>query len=321
MSNSENTHALEERVLRYLYEDLDEPERAEFEKELSTNRQLQALLERERELERAIPRGTGVHIDTERLEESHRQMRRNLQKQVANRSVIGEFLATLIRKPSLVALQSAALAASYVLGVLIASPSGDQAAGTGPMAGLISPLNLVGEQDYEISDMQIDRFDPVSGDIELSFSLASDSRLSGNVADTGIRTLMTVALLNEIDEAARLDTIEALQAAAYSEDISTSMIYVLSNDNNPGVRYSAVQSLVNYVEDEQVQSALRDALRQDVNPGVRVEAFNALARNPDRETLAVFRQVALDDSNEYIRERAQTILEGPDTDSDSIDFF
>ena len=318
MNIPENREQLEELVMRYLYDDLDSAERTAFEQALASNPLLKEILEQEQSLERAIPRGTAVHIDDDRLQDSRRQMRRNLQRQIANRSAIGEFLVTLMRKPSLVALQSVALAASYVLGVLIASPTDSEVS---PMAGIISPLALVGEQDYEISDMHIDSFDPVSGEIDLSFAIASDTRLTGNVADTGIRTLMTVALLNEIDEASTLDTIEALQNASYDEDISTSMIYVLTNDNNPGVRYSAVRSLVNYVEDDQVRTALRDALQQDVNPGVRVEAFNALAQNPDPDTLAIFRQVAEMDGNDYIRERARAIVEGTEDNLNNSEFF
>ena len=318
MNIPESREQLEELVVRYLYDDLDSDEKTVFEQALASNPLLQEILEQEQSLERAIPRGTTVHIDEDRLQDSRRQLRRNLQRQVANRSVIGEFLVTLMRKPSLVALQSVALAASYVLGVLIASPSDSEVA---PMAGIITPLALVGEQDYEISDMHIDSFDPVSGEIDLSFAIASDTRLSGNVADTGIRTLMTVALLNEIDEASRLDTIEALQNASYDDDISASMIHVLTNDNNPGVRYSAVRSLVNYVEEDQVKTALRNALQQDVNPGVRVEAFNALAQNPDPDTLVIFRQAAETDGNDYIRERARAIVEGTDNNLNNSEFF
>jgi len=318
MNIPETKEQLEDLVLRYLYQDLSDQERAAFEQELTRSEQLREMLAREQGLERAIPRGTTVHIDDERLLENRRLLRRNLQKQVANRSPVGQFLATLLRRPSLVALQSVALAASYVLGFLIASPGG-QAGGAG--GGLISPLALVGEQDYEISEMHIDRFDPLSGDIELSFAIASETRLSGNVADAGIRTLMTVALVNEIDEASRLDTIEALQKASYDDKVSASMIYVLNNDDNPGVRYSAVRSLVSYVADNEVKQALLDALQQDVNPGVRVEAFNALATNPDREVLAVFRQRAELDGNDYIRERARAIVENPDRRLNNTEFF
>jgi hypothetical protein len=320
MNKPEDREQLEDLVLRYLYGDLDNAERTSFERALSDNRQLQEILLREQALEHAIPLGTSVHIDDGRLEDNRHRMHRNLQRQVANRSPVSAFLQALIRKPSLMALQSAARAASFVLGILIDGSGGDGSAGNSPQSG-VSPLALIGEQDYEISAMQVDRFDPLSGDIDLSFSMASETRMSGNVSDVGIRTLMTVALLNEIDEAARLDAIEVLQNASYTDEVSSSIIYVLNNDSNPGVRYSAVRSLVDYVEIEPVRNALRNALQDDVNPGVRVEAFNALARNPDSETLAVFRQRAEVDGNDYIRQRAREIIENPGNGVNNSEFF
>ncbi len=321
MNIPEDREKLEQLVIDYLYGNLNEAEQADFDKALAGNTLLQEIVAAERNLDKVIPRGTAVYIDDERMADSHRQLRRSLQKQIANRSVIGEFLRALLHRPSLVALQSVALAASYVLGFLIASPGTEVESQGSPAAGITTPLAMVGEQDYEIAEMHIDRFDPVSGDIELSFSIASDTRISGNVADSGIRTLMSVALLDEIDEAATLNTIEALQSASYDDEVSASLIHVLNNDGNPGARYQAVRSLIDHVDRRQVRGALRTALQQDVNPGVRVEAFNALAENPDAETLAVFQQRAEVDGNEYIRQRAREIVEAENTGQDNSAFF
>lgn len=144
----------------------------------------------------------------------------------------------------------------------------------------------------------------------MSFSLASETRLSGNVADTGIHQLMAVALQNDIDPAARIDSINALLTVSDGTDVYEALIYVLRNDLNPGVRYQAIQSLVALAHEEQVREALRFALTEDVNPGVRLEAFEALANNPGSQTLAVFREQMENDSNEYLRAQARNIVEG-----------
>ncbi|MFN3162362.1 MAG: HEAT repeat domain-containing protein, partial [Pseudohongiellaceae bacterium] len=86
------------------------------------------------------------------------------------------------------------------------------------------------------------------------------------------------------------------------------------SDQNPGVRYQAVQALVNLTHEERVRDALRYALQQDVNQGVRVEAFNALAEYRDPQTLQVFREQMENDSNEYIRTQARSIVESVDSD-------
>ncbi len=321
MNIPQSKDQLEQLVIRYLYGDFSDEEKAQFEKELASNRLLQEVLAQEEHLNNAIPQGTTPYIDSERQEANRLKLRRNLQKQVSSQSALSNFLVTLLRKPSLLAFQSVVLVASYVLGFLIASPTDVTVESSNPLAGIVSPLSLVGDQDYEISDMHIADFNPVTGEIDLFFSIASQTHLKGNVADTGVRTLMTVALLNEIDAAARLDTIEALQSAAFGDDVSASMIHVLNSDSNPGVRYSAVRSLVDHADNEIVRSALRNALRKDVNPGVRVEAFNALATNLDTDTLAVFRQRMDDDSNTYIRNRARLIVEGTENNSLQTDIF
>jgi hypothetical protein len=321
MNIPERKEDLELLVVRYLYGDLTESERAEVEAAAGDNSMLKELLEEEQRLDRSIPLGTAPYIDNVRQEENRRLLRRNLQKQVADQSALSNFLVSMLRKPSLVAFQSIALIASYFLGSFIAGPGEISPNSNAPAFATLSPLSLINEEDYEISQMRINEFDPSSGAIDLSFSLISESQLSGNVADAGVRTLMTVALLNEIDATARLDTLDALQNAAYDSDLSDSMIHVLSSDNNPGVRYSAVKSLVNYAENDTVRSALLAALNQDVNPGVRIEAFNALAQNPDAETLAIFRQIMSNDSNSYIRDTARSIVEDSEINNAQSDIF
>jgi hypothetical protein len=321
MNIPERKEDLELLVVRYLYGDLTEQERTEFEQAAADNSILQEILAQEQSLDRSIPIGTAPFIDTGRQEENRRLLRRNLQKQVADQSVLGNFLVNILRKPSLVAFQSVALIASYFLGSFIAGPGEISPNSNPPAFATLSPLSLINEDDYEISQMRINDFDPASGEIDLSFSLASESQLSGNVADAGVRTLMTVALLNEIDATSRLDTLDALQNAAYDSDLSASVIHVLNTDNNPGVRYSAVRSLVNYAENDNVRSALLGALSQDVNPGVRVEAFNALTLNPDEETLTIFRQSMENDSNSYIRDTARSIVEDYENNNAQSDIF
>ena len=165
--------------------------------------------------------------------------------------------------------------------------------------------------------MHVNSYHTVSGDIDLSFSLASETRVTGNIANRSINRLMAVALQNDIDSAARLDTINALRPVAQGDDIYQALIHVLRNDENPGVRYQAVQALVTLRHDESVQAALRYALSEDVNEGVRVEAFNALAEYRDPQTLEVFRQQMENDSNEYIRAEARTIIETVDGTAES----
>jgi hypothetical protein len=239
-------------------------------------------------------------------------LRQNLQKESRPRFSLQQWLTGLTRRPLTVAFQGAAMAMTFMLGIFVSNPADIQnpslPIGEVASAGS-SPLTLINDEDYEIYQLKVNHYDAMTGNIDLSFALASETRLQGNVADQQISQLMAVALQDDIDSASRLDTINALQSVISGNYVHEALIYVLTNDQNPGVRYQAVQSLVTLSGEERVRDALRFALREDVNQGVRVEAFNALTNYRDEQTLAVFREQMDADSNEYIRAQSRSIIE------------
>lgn len=305
MTSSENTEQMQLRVISYLYSDMDADELRQFEKELETNAQLRQMLEEERRLDGAFPMGSQPLINEERLQGNRWLLRQNLQKQSRSQFSIRRWLGELSERPFTVAFQGAAMAMTFVLGIYVASPAASPDAQS---AGL-TPLQLVSDEDYEIYQLKVNTYDAASGEIDLSFSLASETNIRGNVRDQNIHGLMAVALQNDIDSASRLDAIDALQPVTTGGDVYQALIHVLKNDQNPGVRYQAVRSLVALAHEDEVRDALRDALDQDVNPGVRLEAFQALVAYPERETLQLLRQKMDADSNEYIRNQSRIILE------------
>ncbi|MEQ8312550.1 MAG: HEAT repeat domain-containing protein [Gammaproteobacteria bacterium] len=312
MTTTDTNEQMEHRVIQYLYGDLSGSELQRFEQELADNPQLAQMLEREQRFNSAVPVGVQPAIDEERLQGNRWLLRQNLQREAAPRFSVAQALRNLTQRPLMVALQGAAMAMTFVLGLFVAgfSTQPGSAIDSAPtLAQGMTPLSLLSEDDYEIYQLQVNSYDAMTGDIDLSFSLASETRLRGNVADQNVSQLMAVALQDDIDSASRLDTINALQPVISGDQVYEALIYVLTNDQNPGVRYQAVQSLVALSDQERVRDALRYALREDVNEGVRVEAFNALSQYRDEETLAIFRQKVDADSNEYIRTQSRVIIE------------
>ena len=300
-------------VLQYLYGDLNDQEMRKFEQRLRTDPALQQMLDQEQRLNSALPIGSQPFIDDERIQGNRWLLRQNLQREARPRFSLQYWLRSLAQRPIAVALQGAAMAMTFGLGIMLATPPQDQPAVAGAVQQLatsMSPLDLVKDEDYEIYQLKVNSYDADSGAIDLSFSLASETRVRGNVADQNVSQLMAVALQDDISSAARLDTIQALQSVASGNAVYEALINVLMHDQNPGVRYQAVQALVRLSDEERVRDALRYALREDVNQGVRVEAFNALANYRDEQTLAVFREQMDKDSNEYIRAQARFIVEG-----------
>lgn len=309
-------------VLDYFYGDWSDAQKREFEALLVGNESLKQLVDDETRFDETFPIGTQPLIEQERLDGNRWLLSQNLQKASRSSFSFQSWLSGLAQRPISVAFQGAAMAMTFVLGVMVASPDDNSNMQT-PDEILLSaaqdinssPLSLVRDEDFEIYKLKVNHYDAVTGDIDLSFSLASDTRLSGNVADANISQLMAVALQDDIDSASRLDTINALQPVVSGDKVYEALIYVLTNDQNPGVRYQAVSSLVALSDEERVKDALRLALQKDVNLGVRIEAFNALMQYRDEQTLEVFRTQMNADSSEYIRRESRFIVEQVENNS------
>lgn len=301
-------------IMDYLYGDWSDEQKQEFAKLVESDESLKALLAEEASFDVLFPQGTQPIIDQERLEGNRWLLKQNLKKASRARFSLQDWLRDLAQRPLSVAFQGAAMAMTFALGVMVSSPNENKTV-AGPETAMSvsnpspSPLSLISDEDFEIYKLKVNSYDSATGDIDLSFSLASDTRLQGNVADSSVSQLMAVALQDDIDSASRLDTINALQPVVSGDRVYEALIYVLRNDENPGVRYQAVRSLVDLSEEESVRQALREALQKDVNQGVRVEAFNALSQYRDEQTLSVFRTQMETDSNEYIRSEARSILD------------
>jgi len=299
-------------IMEYLYGEITQDQREQFEAALKEDAAFSALFEAETKFDASIPIGAAPAIDDERLEGNRWLLRQKLKQAARPSFSFKRVLTDILQRPLIVAFQGAAMAMTFAIGVMVATPeSATVSPATVAEAGSTSssPLELINEEDFEIYKLKVNNFDAVTGEIDLSFSLASETHLSGNVADASISQLMAVALLDDIDSGSRLDTINALQPVIAGDKVLSALIHVLTTDPNPGVRYQAVQSLVTLAHEEEVRDALRYALQEDVNPGVRVQAFEALVNYQDEQTLDVFRNQMSSDSNEYIRAQSRSIIE------------
>lgn len=323
MTENNSIEQKELRVIQYLYGEMEAEERRAFDQQVAADAELRQMLEQEQRFDSALRVGTTPLIDEDRVQGNRWLLRQNLQREARPRFSLAKSLQQLTERPMMLAFQGAAMAMTFVLGVFIAGSPAEQGTAVSPaqlVSAVPSPLSLVSDDDYEIYQLQVNSYDAMTGDIDLSFALASETRLVGNVADQSVNQLMAVALQDDIDSASRLDTINALQPVVSGDQVYEALIYVLTNDQNPGVRFQAVQSLVALSDQERVRDALRYALSEDVNEGVRVQAFNALSEYRDDETLAVLRQKVDADSNEYIRTQSRLIVEEVDgsTNNDLI---
>lgn len=318
MSNVSSKEQLDELVFRYVYGDLTHAEKSSFEQMLEEDPGLQKLLDEELKFQNFLPPGTAPQIDNERLTGNRFLLHKNLRGMQEQGTGVQRWWQSLVARPQMLGWQLTGMAITFVLGLLVTNLSMLPAQTDTVLARVSSPLALVNEQDYQVASLQINSYDESTGEIDLSFSLVSDTTVQANIADANIRRLMTVALEDEVDSAVRLQAVAALGKVNELRDVYQTMIYLLTSDQNPGVRYQAVSLLVEMAGEDEVRDALRLALQRDVNSGVRLEAFNALAQYPEAETLAVFRDSMTSDNNEYIRTRARAIVENPQAERSEI---
>lgn len=308
-------------IMDYLYGEMSEDQRLQFDAAREANPAFNALFEAELKFDASVPVGIAPVIDAERLEGNRWLLRQTLKQTTRPRFSIKRILTDLMQRPLTLAFQGMAMAMTFVIGVMVATPEPAAESSNELVVAAVSdpsPLALINEGDFEIYKLKVNNYNSTTGDIDLSFSLASETRLSGNVADASINQLMAVALLDDIDSASRLDTINALQPVVAGDKVYNALIHVLTTDPNPGVRFQAVQSLATLAYEETVQDALRYALREDVNSGVRIQAFDVLVKYQDEQTLDVFRRQMDNDSNEYIRAQSRSIIEELDGSSISL---
>lgn len=165
--------------------------------------------------------------------------------------------------------------------------------------------------------------DPVSGQIEIEFSMVNNVSLRGTMSDPAIRQVLAHTMRGQEQTGLRLKAVKAVNqtrgaamALAPDDDLTEALLYVLAHDANDGVRLKAVAALKNFTLTPNIKSALIQALLRDANPAVRIEALAALNRVPlDHQEASAFEAAAASDSNTYIRLEAKRLLQNMQSDS------
>lgn len=176
-----------------------------------------------------------------------------------------------------------------------------------------TPTSSVRVRDVRLSD---------PGHVRLTVEHVHEARLSGSLADTGIRQIVLAAVQHSLDPAVRMDSVQALSGQD-GLDVRDALISTVHRDPNAAVRLKALEALRPFVAEPETRSAIRDVLEADVDPAVRYEAISVLA--PPRraveispELINTMRAVARSGgSDDYVRLRAVEILQRAGAVSDS----
>ncbi len=187
-----------------------------------------------------------------------------------------------------------------------------------PYKGLITANEIVQTRNSAINPIlaSVDKlkFDPETGEIEISYNTINDIRLRGNSGDPEIRQMLRRTLLEENSPAIRLHAVKAIASIAESEnilnnDLISGIEQLLETEENPGVRLLAVKILKMLPLNKNIQNIFLNIILYDDSTPLRMEALEALSTAKiDEETEKVLHS-AVQDSNSYIRMNAKKLLE------------
>lgn len=189
-----------------------------------------------------------------------------------------------------------------------------------PLDQNIESLVPVEREATQIADVQFIDSESKDGEIEFSFNFITPMRVRGNIEDPMIQKLLTHAIVNENNAGVRLRSLNALARQVNTEiepddAIMAALIKALESDPNTGVRKEALNLLQKFPADPLIKEALLNALSKDENAGIRIAAINGLEQMglggtlPSRHALEILRRKMASDPNNYVRYRAQAVLE------------
>ncbi|UCF39235.1 MAG: HEAT repeat domain-containing protein [Acidobacteriota bacterium] len=224
-------------------------------------------------------------------------------------ALISEF-----RRPAFVGSSLAMLAVGLLAGFLAFSGSSQPGASLEGHDPFSDPGARVSRVSFEASDLE-------TGTVQLAFEVSRRFELEGSVKDSRIQRLLAYALLHETNPGTRLRAIGKIgevspESTADRSETQAALIGALRTDDNPSVREQALQALKRFPTSPEIQKTYLQVLSTDKNARLRMAAIDALVerigskRVEEQDLLEVLRDSAENDRNEYVRIRAQALIEG-----------
>jgi anti-sigma factor RsiW len=175
-----------------------------------------------------------------------------------------------------------------------------------------SGLGLMGFADPGAARVRFVEPSP-DGRIRIVLDETRQRTVSGALDDQNIRALLLAAAKDPADPGLRAETLDILNARAQAADVRNALVWALRHDQNAGVRLKAIEGLKAYARDPEVRSALTQTLLSDTNPGLRSQAIDLLTADTgqamDRQIIGTLQELMRTESNAYVRERGQRVLE------------
>ena len=294
-------------LVLYLYEELADDAKFEFERHLQHCLACRQELESAREFKEQMAALPVQEVSPNFLTANRMQLQEVLEHAEQARSGWGMFVFDFAGWMHQIKLAPALTAALLIIGfaggvTTTYSLVSKQVIPPIPDGGKPSVANIAG---IESVDQQAN-----SNRVTIKYDTLIPQTLEASTDDPRVQQLLLLAARNQRDADVRLGSINILGKESADNEVREALIYALRYDRNPGVRLKALDGLKGYVKDDvHVRDAVLEALMHDTNAGVRAEAIGLLdpvkADSSVRDTLRV---LAERDQNKFIRSESKRYL-------------
>ncbi len=305
----------------YLYEEISDSKKIEFENYLLENDEAHKEFESLQQLHSALVTSSPNKVNERILTESRQTLLRNIKNLEEKESWFVRFglllKETFFFKYRFAFGGIATLAVGMFMGYLLFAPSNPENIFED---GKQIDIERLEQSGIDISDIRFrNQFDQ-EGAIEVTFNAVKPITYKGLANDEVMQRLFAAALVNSENPGTRLKSINKIKQQSKENftpdpEIKSALLTALKVDENPGVRREALNVLKKYPFDVEIRDIFLFVLESDPNSGLRVAAINALVdlkqqgKSIDDEIKYVLNKQIQEDENEFIKIRAATLLQ------------
>jgi hypothetical protein len=295
-----------ENIVLYIYDELADDARFEFERHVQRCVFCHADLDSAREFKHNLAELPAPEVSPNFLTSNRMELQEALEHTQQAHSGWGAFVFDFAGWMHQLKLAPALTAALLIVGF---------AGGTITTWRVMSAQNPRQQQQQPQSQASIAAIESISpqvgsNKVTIKYDTLNSQITEGDINDPQIQKLLLMAARNNRNSDVRLDSIDILKSQPEDNAVREALVYALRYDQNPGVRLKALDGLKSYVKnDVHVRDAVLEALMHDSNAGVRSQAISLLdpvkADSSVRDTLKVLSER---DPSQYIRNESRRIL-------------
>jgi hypothetical protein len=293
-----------ENIVLYIYDELADDARFEFERHVQRCLSCHADLDSAREFKHNLAELPAPEVSPNFLTSNRMELQEALEHTQQAHSGWGAFVFDLAGW-----MHQLKLAPALTAALLIAGFAGGTLT-TWRVMGIRTTTPPLPQSQASIAGIESISPQADSNRVTIKYDTLNSQTTEGNINDPQIQKLLLMACRNNRNSDVRLDCIDILKSQPEDNAVREALVYALRYDQNPGVRLKALDGLKSYVKDDvHVRDAVLEALMHDSNAGVRSEAISLLdpvkADSSVRDTLKVLSER---DPSQYIRNESRRIL-------------